>query len=91
VGWLRNEKELEEKLDHFGYPYKEYKDREETIKDQNTLRIASSLVGIESSYGNTVMSPSYIRESWVGNEFDVITVVEGIIDHRQDMVVLRRK
>ena len=87
----RNENELKEKLDHFGYIYKEYKDWEETIKNQNILRVASSLVGIERSYGNTVMSPSYIRESWVGNEFNVIDVVEGIIDHRQDMVVLRRK
>jgi hypothetical protein len=87
----KTEKELRKKLDHMGLLYKEYEGWKETVKGQNTLRIASSLVGIESSYGNTVMSPSYIRENWGGNEFGVIDVVEGIIDHCQDMVVLRRK
>ena len=91
ASFSENEKNLKKKLDDFGYIYHEYKDWEETIKNQNSLRVTSSLVGIERSYGNTVMSPSYIRESWVGYAFDVIDVVEGIIDHRQDMVVLRRK
>lgn len=73
-----------------GYIYKEYEGWEEDVAKSNTIRIASILVGVEKSYGNTVVSPVYVREKWCAFDLSVVDVIEGIIDHRQDLVVLRR-
>ena len=73
-----------------GFLYKEYPDWRNCVKTQNTLKVASLLVGVERSYGNTVLSPDYIRKQWPSAGFEVCAVVEAIIDGRQDLVVLRR-
>jgi SAM-dependent methyltransferase len=46
--------------------------------------------GITGSYGNTVLAPEHIRRAWPDSGFEVVDIVEGIIDHRQDLVVLRK-
>jgi hypothetical protein len=42
------------------------------------------------SYGNTVLSPDYIRRHWSKSGLEVVDIVEGVIDHRQDLVVCKR-
>ena len=86
----RDEAALRDQLDRQGFIYKEYPDWQECAKTQNTLRIASNMVGIERSYGNTVLAPDYIRKTWPAAGFEVRAIVEAIIDDRQDLVVLRR-
>ena len=77
-------------LDRQGYIYREYDDWQECVKSQNTLRIATNMVGVERSYGNTVLSPKYIRQNWPAAGFAVRSIVEAIIDNRQDLIVLQR-
>lgn len=73
-----------------GFLYKEYPDWQKSVNNQNTLKVASLMVGVERSYGNTVLSPDYIRKQWPSAGFEVRAIVEAIIDDRQDLVVLRR-
>lgn len=82
---------LEEDLKRHGILYKEYGYLEEALRNQNTLKITSHLIGVEGSYGNTIMSPEYIRMKWNTSYFNVTGIIEGIIDYRQDLVILRRK
>lgn len=82
---------LTQELQERGYLYKEYDFLKKSVQDQNTLRIASRLVGVEGSYGHTVISPQYVRSEWGTDKFHVIDILEGIIDSRQDLVILRRK
>jgi len=86
----QDEAALRSLLDRQGYIYKEYPDWQECVKSQNTLRIATNMVGVERSYGNTVLAPEYIRENWPAAGFEVCSIVESIIDDRQDLIVLRR-
>jgi hypothetical protein len=86
----QDEQTAAETLRRKGYIYKEYEGWEEDVAKANTIRIASSLVGVEKSYGNTVVSPAYVREKWHTFDLSIIALIEGIIDHRQDLVVLRR-
>ncbi|MDN5848642.1 MAG: class I SAM-dependent methyltransferase [Nitrococcus sp.] len=79
------------KLAEQGILYKEYDFLHDSIKNQNTFKVASLLVGIEGSYGNTVVAPEYIRSEWTNADFEVVQIIEGIIDYRQDLVILRRK
>jgi SAM-dependent methyltransferase len=82
--------DLREQLNRKGCLYREYDYYAEAIRTRDTLRSTSLLVGVEGSYGNTVLSPEYIREHWSGSGLEVVDIVEGVIDHRQDLVVLRR-
>lgn len=93
LGMMRAEfpdRKLEDELRSKGILYKEYeflqRDRSRNVR----IAIANTTMGIEGSYGNTVLSPDHIREVWPQSGFEVVDVVEGIIDHRQDLVVLRR-
>jgi hypothetical protein len=36
------------------------------------------------------MTPEFIRENWSGAGFEVAAIVQGIIDYRQDLIVLRK-
>ena len=54
------------------------------------IPVANAAMGITGSYGNTVMLPDYIRNTWPASGFEVLDIIEGIIDHRQDLVVLRK-
>ena len=85
------EHRLFDDLERCGYLYKEYEYLKDSIKDQNTLRVTSLAVGVDGSYGNTVMSPNYIKKEWNSSFFEVINIVEGIIDCRQDLIILRRR
>lgn len=43
-----------------------------------------------TSCTTTLITPEYIRRAWPASGFRVVDVIEGIIDSRQDLVVLRR-
>jgi SAM-dependent methyltransferase len=80
------ESELREK----GILYKEY-DFYDAMKSRKSLSPSVNLlVGIDKSYGNTVMTPEFIYENWSKVGFKVVTVVEGIVDYRQDLIVLHK-
>ncbi|MDN5869245.1 MAG: class I SAM-dependent methyltransferase [Nitrococcus sp.] len=74
-----------------GILYKEYAFLHDSIQKQNTFKVASDLVGIEGSYGNTVLATEFIRAQWANADFEVVEIIEGIIDYIQDLVILRRK
>jgi SAM-dependent methyltransferase len=80
------ERELREK----GILYKEYEFFEAEKKQGHLSPALSHLVGIDKSYGSTVMTPEFIRENWSGAGFEVAAIVQGIIDYRQDLIVLRK-
>lgn len=82
---------LARELAEQGIIYKEYDFLRDSIQKQNTFKVASLLVGIEGSYGNTVLAPQYIRSEWGDADFEVLDIIEGIIDYRQDLVILRRR
>lgn len=73
-----------------GILYKEYSFLKQDLSRTIRIPIASTTMGIEGSYGNTVLSPHHIRATWPKSGFEVLDVIDGIIDHRQDLVVLRR-
>lgn len=80
----------EQELRTKGVLYKEYYFMEEERQRKFRIPIVSATMGIDGTYGNTVLTPEYIRRTWVQSGFEVVDVIEGIIDHRQDLVVLRR-
>jgi SAM-dependent methyltransferase len=86
----RSEETLREALTREGILYREYPGWKGEVTAQRTLRVASNLVGVENSYGNTALSPDYVRDNWSVDELKVIQVLEGTIDHRQDLVVIRK-
>ncbi|MGA2656314.1 MAG: class I SAM-dependent methyltransferase [Verrucomicrobiota bacterium] len=86
----QDESALRARIAKDGFLYREFPDWEDCVRSQNTLKAASPLAGVEGSYGNTALSPDYIRKQWPSAGFEVRAVVEAIIDDRQDLVVLRR-
>ncbi len=73
-----------------GILYKEY-DFFQPVKNSKSLSpVLSTLVGIDKSYGATVMTPEFIRETWTRAGFEVAAIIEGIIDCRQDLIVLHK-
>lgn len=74
-----------------GFIYKEYSDFHIEKSNENFLQAGSKFVGIENSYGAIVISPSFIRDTWPNFGFEVVSIIEGIIDKRQDLVVMRKK
>jgi SAM-dependent methyltransferase len=58
---------------------------------ERKVRFGSKYLGIEGQYGTTLLAPDYIRDHWARFGFAIESIVEGIIDYRQDLVVLRRK
>ncbi|MFN0037958.1 MAG: class I SAM-dependent methyltransferase [Burkholderiales bacterium] len=87
----RNPLELDTELAQKGYLFKEYDGWQEEVKNQNVMKLASQMVGVERSYGNTVLSPAFIGRNWNNDLFEVVSILEGVIDTRQDLVVLRRR
>lgn len=77
-------------LERDGVRYKEYDDLAWHKAHEGAPFVGAKYAGVEGSYGNTAMSPRYVREHWTGTGFEVAGVVEGVIDRRQDVVVLRR-
>jgi hypothetical protein len=80
----------ERKLVDTGILYKEYPFMEAERRRRFKIPVANAAMGITGSYGSTVMMPDYIRSTWPTSGFEVVDIVEGIIDHRQDLVVLRK-
>ncbi len=85
------ENKLRAALNHSGYLYKEYEGWGDHAKYQNIIPVASNMMGVERSCGNTVVSAAYVRRNWGGDDLEVIDILEGVIDHRQDLVILRRR
>jgi SAM-dependent methyltransferase len=73
-----------------GVLYKEYPTIQAERHRRYKIPVANLAMGITGSYGNTVLLPDHIRSAWPSSGFDVIDIIEGIIDHRQDLVVLRK-
>ena len=77
-------------LEESGILYKGYKDFDKAKQNEKAIKFGSKFIGINRTYGTTVISPSYIKAHWIKHGLDVISVLEGIIDHRQDLVVLKK-
>ena len=73
-----------------GFLYKEYAFLQQDLHRTVRIPLANTTMGIEGSYGNTVLAPDHIRAVWPRSGFEVLEVIDGIIDHRQDLVVLRK-
>jgi SAM-dependent methyltransferase len=73
-----------------GILYKEYPFMDAERRRRYKIPVANLAMGITGSYGNTVLMPDYIRSAWPASGFEVVDIVEGVIDHRQDLVVLRK-
>jgi SAM-dependent methyltransferase len=73
-----------------GLIFREYTDRQAQKDNERLLSFGSKYLGIEGTYGTTVMSPEYITRHWTEFGFSVEIILEGIIDYRQDLVVLRK-
>ncbi|MGA3080474.1 MAG: class I SAM-dependent methyltransferase [Terracidiphilus sp.] len=80
------ERELREK----GILYKEYEFYAEAKSHKSLSPVVDTMVGIDKSYGSTAMTPEYIFDKWNSVGFKVISIVEGIIDNRQDLIVLHK-
>lgn len=46
--------------------------------------------GLAGSYGNSLLAPHYVRLVADEAGLELIALSEGVIDHRQDLYVLRR-
>ena len=84
-----DESSLRARLENEGFCFKEYEDWRESVLHQNKLRVTSLMVGVERSYGMTMIAPEYIRKQWPAAGFEVRAVVEGGVGG-QDLAVLRR-
>lgn len=73
-----------------GVLYKEYPFMDAERRRRYKIPVANLAMGITGSYGTTVLMPDYIRNTWPSSGFEIVDIVEGIIDHRQDLVVLRK-
>lgn len=80
----------ERELRAMGILYKEYEFFETAKKQGHVSPALTQLVGIDKSYGSTVMTPEFIRETWSGAGFEVVAIVQGIIDGRQDLIVVHK-
>jgi SAM-dependent methyltransferase len=72
-----------------GVLYKEYDDLAWQKKHEGRALASKKYLGVGATYGNTAMSVPYIYKEWesVGG-WHVADVVEGVVDRRQDIVVL---
>lgn len=84
-----NVSQMQEKLNEQGFLYRSYEVWNKQVKVGDTVRPVSEVQGV--SYGNAVMSPDYIQKNWPAAGFEVVGLLEGIIDHRQDLVVRRKR
>ena len=85
-----DEAALRRELREEGFIYRAYADWEDHVRAQDELRIASLLVGVERSYGNTIVDPEFIRRQWPEHGFQIVEILRGVIDHRQDLVIAQR-
>ena len=81
--------QLQKKLNDDGILYKEYEERVYTKASGVLERFALGL-GIQGSYGNTVVSRGFVEENWQKYELSLLGYIPGIIDGRQDLIVLEK-
>ena len=81
---------LRVQMEKAGVLYREYPDLAVEKAEGRRIAFGAKYDGVNGSYGSTAMLPSYVYKAWAGHGFEVVDIVEGIIDNRQDMVVLRR-
>jgi ubiquinone/menaquinone biosynthesis C-methylase UbiE len=83
--------EIKEKLLKDGVFYKEYAWLKELHRRGPALTANVDIASfLGDSYGNTIMTPEFIYRNWSAAGFEVLGISEGVIDERQDLVVLRR-
>jgi ubiquinone/menaquinone biosynthesis C-methylase UbiE len=87
--WQEGAHQAESELMRQGARYVEYDDFEWQKKHEGRRLVSRRYSGVGATYGSTAMSVEHIYKEWesVGG-FRVIDVVEGVIDRRQDVVVL---
>jgi len=88
--WREHPDEAVAALEREGVRYREYDDLGWHKTHEGEPLVGQKYAGVDGSYGNTAISPAYVRRAWSRAGFDVINIVEGVIDRRQDLVVLRR-
>jgi SAM-dependent methyltransferase len=88
--WRENPDDALAVLERDGIRYAEYDDLAWHKAHEGDRFAGAKYAGVAGSYGNTVMTPAYVRRHWSGVGFEVKSIVEGVIDRRQDVVVLRR-
>ncbi len=81
---------LRHEVDQQGFFFAEYPDWREDAAKQHRIPVASTMVGVERSYGNAILSPALVRDTWNVGGLQVTGVIEGVIDNRQDLVVLEK-
>jgi SAM-dependent methyltransferase len=81
---------MEEQLRRDGIIYKEYWWLKEIKNHRAIAPRFDTALGLGASYGSTIMSPEFIRRNWTVPGFEVLGIAGGVIDMRQDVVVLRR-
>lgn len=79
----------DEMLRSRGFIYIEYSDFHLEKKMEERLEAGSKFVGVEDSYGNTLISPEYARGHYPSFGFEVVNIVPGILGQRQDLLVLQ--
>jgi SAM-dependent methyltransferase len=89
-GWGVSSDRVEGVFEERGLLYREYPDLAVQKAHEDVMRQGSKYIGIDGSYGSTVMSRSYVMEHWASDSLEVVDVIDGVIDNRQDIVVLRR-
>jgi hypothetical protein len=83
--------EIEGILRRDGIFYKEYAWLKELKKRGPALSPKVEMASyFGDSYGNTIMTTDFVRKNWTAAGFEVLGIAEGVIDARQDLVVLRR-
>jgi ubiquinone/menaquinone biosynthesis C-methylase UbiE len=86
-----NKEEIEDKLQTEGIFYKEYPWLKELQRRGPALTAKVDMASyFGESYGNTIMTPDFIREKWSESGFEVLGIAEGVSCARQDLVVLQR-
>lgn len=50
----------------------------------------STPTGVGGDYGSTLLSPEHVAARWPGSGFRVVAILPGIVNRRQDLVVLRK-
>lgn len=82
--------QLASRLESEGVLYAEYRDLSEEKKHATVVSFGRKYAGVSGSYGSTVITRRHIEDNWNLNPLEVVAVLDGIIDRRQDLVILKR-
>jgi SAM-dependent methyltransferase len=74
-----------------GYYYEGSAKPEHIKAAEEIWNIGSNVIGIDEDYGVIYFSEEFIRQHWNNSEFELTQYVPGIIDHLQDLVMLKRR